>query len=185
MLSARAGTHGGIKLGNTTLVDYGIQTEESDLRVHVCVSVGAVYVYQTSDGVKAVESGLWRKVPVYTGTLKTAEGFLVPPDRIEGCNMKQIPEDIGIVFYKHDNTSEKGRKALEVVRSMMRRGLMPIPLMAREIDDTEMQIQGTDIIATSDANVQVKCDWRGGHKELGGTGNLFLQVSECNPLGMH
>jgi hypothetical protein len=41
-----------VALQNTKLVDYGIQTEESDLRAHVCVNARQVYVYPTKKGVE-------------------------------------------------------------------------------------------------------------------------------------
>ncbi len=37
----------------------------------------------------------------------------------------------------------------------------------------------------NDLHTQVKCDFDGGRKELGGTGNLFLQVKEANPFKLY
>jgi hypothetical protein len=48
-----------------------------------------------------------------------------------------------------------------------------------------VQIDGDDIVVLTGANrvhIQVKCDYPGGDKALGGTGNLYLQVAERNPL---
>ena len=43
----------------------------------------------------------------------------------------------------------------------------------------------TDLLVTASLRIQVKCDYRGGPRELGGSGNLFLQTHECNPLRRH
>jgi hypothetical protein len=44
-----------------------------------------------------------------------------------------------------------------------------------------MQFEGLDIVVATRVRIQVKLDFRGGERELGGTGNLFLQTAECNP----
>lgn len=182
------GTFGVMKLGNTQLVNYGIQSEESDIRAHVSIATRHVYIYSTKLGLGIIaQPNGYRLVPVYTGNIQTAKGYLVPPGDIPGCEHVSIPDDVfvDVKFSIRDNTSEKGRKAVLVVRQMLKRGLLPIDLKVEEIDDEAIQISGTDIIVSTKVKIQVKCDWKAGHRELGGTGNLFLQVAECNPLGMH
>jgi len=200
--------YGETKLGNTDLVDYGIQNEESDLRIHVSPATKSIYVYDTINGVDAVvcdSANGNRKVKVRTqmkdefgdpivdrtgAPLKvvTAEGYLVPPHDIYGCHRIDIPDDVlnTANFRFHDSTTQKGNKAVVVVKKMLNRGLIPLtPDDVDEISDEEMQVSGVDISISSKAKIQVKCDWKAGPKEYGGTGNLFLQVSECNPLNQH
>jgi hypothetical protein len=93
-----------------------------------------------------------------------------------------------MVFDEAADTSDKGRKAVELVAAMIRNGLFPLPYAVGQLDSDpakDMQINGDDIIVDLGANrvhIQVKCDFRGGDKALGGTGNLYLQVAERNPL---
>jgi len=123
----------------------------------------------------------------------TARGYLVPPMDIPGCVALSLAgrvwEHLG--FSEQMSLSAKGTAATRLVRQMIRCGLFPLPVPADEIADIDLQISGADIIIHPpalrgrDVIVQVKCDYPGGEKELGGTGNLFLQVSECNPFGIH
>jgi hypothetical protein len=83
----------------------------------------------------------------------------------------------------HESTGTKGQKAVYVVHEMLKRGLIPIKQNIETITEQDMQISGTDIIVHSNIRIQVKCDWKAGTKELGGTGNLFIQTAECNPFG--
>jgi hypothetical protein len=178
--------------GNLELVDYGIQTEESQIRVHVCPLAERVYVYPTECGVKAVKSGLYRKSPGYQDGVQvpTAMGYVVPPDEIEKCIGISFRPSVwrALQFSEDDTLTEKGRKAVHLIMEMLREGLFPIGALGQEITAKDVQIKGTDIIikagaiAQRDLIIQVKCDYRGGPKELGGTGNLFLQVAECNPF---
>lgn len=177
------------------LVEYGIQNEGSHVRVHVCPTVRRVYVFPTECGKMAIETLKYQKKhgfqPGYEGP--TAEGYPVPPEDIERCVeicLRDTSWD-SISFSLDDSTEEKGNKAVKLVKAMLRNGLLPLPAEGREVKDKDMQIQGTDILIKANSlyheeiRVQVKCDYPGGRKELGGTGNLFLQVAECNPFGLH
>jgi hypothetical protein len=53
------------------------------------------------------------------------------------------------------------------------------------ISSKSMQIDGSDIVVSNRVHIQVKCDFDAGQKLLGGTGNLFIQESECNPFRFH
>ena len=74
---------------------------------------------------------------------------------------------------------------------MVLNGLLPIPAIADNVREIDVQLLGGDVIIKPNAIrkdeivIQVKCDYDGGERELGGTGNLFLQVAESNPLGIH
>lgn len=169
---------------NLVLVDYGIQNERSDLRLHVCFLVKRIYVYQTRFGVEAVESGRYIQRPVYINGKLTAEGYLVPPMDIKSCIECEPKAYLWEVVSMNPKmtTSEKGRAAVSIAAEALRRGLVPIPVLIDEVTDYDTQIGGTDIIVHGGSKIQVKCDYRGGRKELGGTGNLFLQVAERNIL---
>lgn len=123
----------------------------------------------------------------------TAEGFLVPPNKIPGCYATEIPSDLYATanWSEQDSTTEKGHKAVVTVRNLLLCGLLPLPLTAGikaksvEITERDIDINGTDIDIFAKVRMQIKCDYRGGPKELGGTGNLFLQVAESNPFARH
>jgi len=182
-------------LGNTALVDYGIQTEKSHIRAHVCPKARRVYVYPTPNGIEAIESGAYISRPGYQSgiSMPTSLGYLVPPFDIAECVALAIRPDAWdyLNFSDEDSLTDKGNKAVRLVKGMLKRGLFPIPAIGTEITDRDLQVDGTDIIIRAgairqqDIVIQVKCDFPGGERDLGGTGNLFLQIAECNPLGIH
>jgi hypothetical protein len=109
---------------------------------------------------------------------------LVPPQDIKECKGIVIPErwiqEVG--FKKNDTPTEKGNKAIEIVMKLLKGGWFPLSLFPQVITDMDMQIEGTDLIVRAERRIQVKCDYDGGPKTYGGTGNLFLQIAECNPF---
>jgi hypothetical protein len=88
-------------------------------------------------------------------------------------------------FNNQQGTSDKGASAEYVVKEMVKRGIIPLVLDTTSDEDYDSQLLGSDILVKFADGIQAKCDWRGGHREHGGTGNLFLQTDECNPLGQH
>lgn len=172
-----------------TLFPYGIQTEESDLRAHVCPKVRRVYVYPTPCGVKALGNGHER--PGYQPGVDgaTANGRCVKPFDIERCVELRMNERAWEYcrFSPDDDTSSKGNKAVLLVSAMLKAGLFPLPFGAL-VDSgvaKSIQIKGDDIYvwtAKQRLRIQVKCDFRGGDASLGGTGFLYLQTAERNPL---
>jgi len=171
-----------MKIGNTKLIESGIRTERSHIRAHVCPRIRRVYVFKTSLGIQAIDSGSYPLKAVRTGEIVTAMGYLVPP-HVLGCSVIDIPED---VFYEadfdwKDNTSEKGRKATFVIKRLIEQGLFPMRFTVQEINERMMQISGIDVTMQDNMKIQVKMDYNGGDKRLGGTGNLYLQTAECNP----
>lgn len=187
-----AGTVGATRTHNTKLVDYGIQNEGSHIRAHVCPTARRVYVYPTESGVEAVKSGQYRKEPGYQEgvTAPTALGYLVPPFDLRRCVALSFNGNVwdSLDLQKGSTTTQKGNTAVRLVVQMLKGGLFPISVPAYEITDKDLQIKGADVIVKGgsitkdDIVIQVKCDFDGGEKELGGTGNLYLQVAECNPL---
>lgn len=124
----------------------------------------------------------------YQKEIKTAEGYLVP------CEIPELTA-IDVPYMKSDkfknkcdsgaDTSEKGEWAVKIVKDQLKKGKIPLRFDVDEVKEKNMQIQGKDIIAIGAFSMQVKCDWRAGPREKGGTGNLFIQISECNPHGKH
>lgn len=170
-------------VGNTSLIKYGIEEEESDIRAHVSVIGGVVYVYPTGDGIKAIKKGIYKKLPVWTNGIQTAEGYVVPPQDIPHCRTVELPEFViqAAHFNEYDGTSLKGQKAVFVVKWLLKAGMFPLWLSSEIIEDHEMQVKGTDILVRLDTRIQVKCDYNAGDR-IGCTGNLFIQIAECNPF---
>jgi hypothetical protein len=116
-----------------------------------------------------------------------AIGYPIPPSQIVGHRKISVPKDIldRVDLRETDDTSTKGDKAILVAKEMIERGLVLNGEGRRKVEivtDKRRQIQGKDLIVDEKWSIQVKCDWKAGPK---GTGNLFLQIAECNPEGAH
>lgn len=165
------------------LVEYGIQNEQSDYRIHVAFCCGLAFAFPTAAAVRALAG---RDYPQFqagqSGTNRiTGAGFKVPPEDIPGCQEIEIPDDL-LVSYPcaHDDSPPvKGRQAVNIAIGLLRRGLVLLPLLSREVEDADIQIQGVNLIITSRLRLQVKCDWWAAR-----TG-LRLQTAERNPFGYH
>lgn len=173
------------------LIKYGIYNEGSDIRAHVCPIAGKVYVFETAEGVKAIDERKHRlaKVPNFIDGKRViaALGYLVPPDDINGIKVIPASDVIDSVgFRSDDNTSTKGRKGVEVVAILLASGRFPLWIRdPEEVTGRTLQISGTDIIVNAQIKIQVKADVPGGAKKHGGTGNLFLQTHERNYMKAH
>ena len=174
------------------LINHGIHNEESQLRVHVCPLVRRIYVFPTQCGIDALDKGI-PKNGYQTGIdYPTAYGKCVPPFAIKKCVALQVNPSVWEYwkFKETESTSEKGEKAAKLIKAMILEGMFPLPIAVGARDELPMSIdiKGTDILVFIKGGIirlQVKCDYRGGEKELGGTGNLYLQTAECNPLQKH
>lgn len=169
------------------LREHGIQTEESDYRIHVgfkrmrFFDPHMIYVFPTSAGRDALNSSLAK--PFEAGQVGvngiTGKGVKVPWSAIGDCREIKIPSDIYYAaHYDHEaDTSAKGASAVFVVKEMMKRGLISFPILTQEVSDKDMQIRGTDLTVTScNLKIQIKCDaWA---SDFG----IRLQTSECNPM---
>jgi len=168
------------------LYDYGIQNEQSDIRAHVSVVNKAIYVFQTSLGIEAIKRHNPREVfatqPGIEGP--TARGWLVKIQWIKDLRQllyyswKYWP-----FFSESMSTSDKGALAVKCVCDCMKIGKFPFWIDASEENRADVQIVGVDIVVSCKKRVQVKCDWHSG--PIPGTGNLFLQSAERNPLKRH
>lgn len=173
-----------VKPANTKLIDYGIQNDRSHYRAHVAYLVQYVYIFPTESGRLALERNTYREASVTTAGIETAKGFPVPISHIERLQEVLIPRDVYDRFSieNYMSTGEKGRRATYIVADMLRSGLIALPVNVNLAESKALQISGTDILIASQLHIQVKCDYRGGNRQYGGTGNLFIQTSECNPF---
>ena len=80
------------------LVDYGIQNDESQFRVHICFNARNVYVYPTQEAKNFLEENKesYRCVPAYQPGYKkpTAMGYLVPINDIPFCDEIEMPSEV-------------------------------------------------------------------------------------------
>jgi hypothetical protein len=74
------------------------------------------------------------------------------------------------------DTSEKGRIAEDIFEEMLKQRKRDY---IRYPQDSQEQVDGIDFLVGKH-KVQVKFDGPGGSKELGGSGNIFEQMSEIN-----
>lgn len=177
-------------IGNVKIVEYGIQTEDSDWRAHVCVNAGKVYVFPTKLAVQFIRKGNYRLVAVNTRIggreILTAHGHLIPAlslPRVVPVSARSIIDRAH--FNDEDSTTIKGEKAVDVVQTLLRIGWFPLPWDTSIVEDIGMQRGGLDIVVSGSHKIQVKCDYEGGEPVKSSprvTGNLFLQIDECNPL---
>jgi len=162
------------------LFEYGIHTEQSDVRAHVSVCNKTLYIFPTKNGVAAIEKHCPPLADAGQNGVKgrTANGWLTKIEWIEDIRKLTFASWDGWDRFKPDlSTSEKGKLAVECVIQLMKIGRFPFWLDATEDERENIQVSGTDILIFCRKKVQVKCDWR-----IGETGNLFLQRAERNPL---
>jgi hypothetical protein len=171
------------------LVPYGIQNDTSDIRAHVCFGEGAVYVYKTTDGLAAINTGKYQMRPATQSGVNyaTAQGYLVPPMDIPNCQAIPLPDawktSLARKVTKNDSPRVKGQWAVRVVQELLKSGKIALSATGVDITDKTEQISGGDLFVSANLRMQVKCDWDGGVN--GRTGNLYLQVAERNPFGQH
>jgi hypothetical protein len=173
------------------LFEYGIQLERSDIRVHVSPSTRRLYVFPTAEAQRLLDQR-GADFPAVTATQPgveyvTAIGKLVP------CNDMPLLQVVTLDHYAWWQkfkptyaTSTKGRMAVSIVLWALRNGRLPLWIRdARESASCKVQRSGTDILIWARFRIQVKCDWSAGPVEWGGSGNIFLQEAELNPLKRH
>jgi len=166
------------------LYPYGIYEENSDIRAHVSVKNKTIYIFKTIEGIKAIEKHSPPLVEASQDgiTGRTALGWLVKIEWIEDLQRKRYHSwDKWKIFNKNLSTSEKGKLAVECVLEIMEKGRFPLWIKATEDERKNIQIEGTDILVFCNHRIQVKCDYKCG-EQPNGTGNLFLQKAERNPL---
>jgi len=150
-----------------------------------------VYVYPTKHMLSLLKGKTYKlstaKQPGYDGI--TAEGWIVPitdvPElRILKFNSCSLWKDFGCTQHAI-STTKKGEIACDIVMQLLHLGRFPLWIKSRIKDDKDLQIKGTDIFVDGKWRIQTKCDWLAAPKIDGGTGNLFIQTKELNPLKLH
>lgn len=153
--------------------------DSASYRIHVCPRVGLLYVFPTVNmdwvtGKKAQTE--------YKGRV-TSKGVLVKPADLDATTYS-IPQAIlkrVALASAGMGSSEKGRAAESIVAEMIRQGHLPFSRNVRIVTDRDEQISGIDLWA-GEIPIQVKMDFNGGEKELGGTGNLYIETHSDNFL---
>jgi len=172
---------------NAELFQYGILEENSDIRAHVSVVNRTIYVFPTKNGINAIKDN--DPIVVNAGQEgvigATATGWLVKPEWIEDIRRIKFYSWVGWELCNREmSTNKKGEFAVACVLELMRIGRFPMWMEEEEDKRKDVQIKGTDITVFIKKRIQVKCDYDAGEKPLG-TGYLFLQKSERNPLKRH
>jgi len=172
------------------LFDTPIQLERSDVRMHVSPATKRVLIFRTADAQKLLENfrAEFPEVRAFQDGVSyaTARGMLVPCDRMPNLRIldPKLPDDCWARGFRPDhNTTTKGRRAADLVLWLLDKGRIPLWFRkSDEPDDMNVQRKGTDIVIWARIRIQVKCDWEAGPVNLGGSGNIFLQTAELNPL---
>lgn len=165
------------------LSQYGILEEQSDIRAHVAPGTGFVFIFKTHAILEQLKRTTYRTAPAYQPgvSVATAKGHVVP--------WIEIPDIVPLVvdkatwqrydIKKDESTSVKGTKARDLIQEMLRDGRFPLFAEGIITKDVKLDISGTDILIEGRWRIQTKCDYDAGP---GGTGNLFIQTHESNPL---
>ena len=96
-----------------SLVEYGIQNEESHLRVHVCFDVGKIYVFPTKRAAEDCLSGKFPVAAAKTEGIVTAKGWLAPIAGIRECQGIPIPGDVLRNEEPKDGASHSERRRMK------------------------------------------------------------------------
>ena len=159
------------------LVNYGIQTDESDFRAHVCTLARKVYVYPTASGAAAIARGQYRFVSARQAGQITAEGYLVPPASIPECASYDLAGWLWGMYAIRPSmtTSEKGDQAVGLVRSAIGNGLIVLPLRPRLVREYAAHWAAMEGRNGYDM-VRLPSEWRGAQTERGWLGARRLVV---------
>jgi hypothetical protein len=173
---------------NGDLYKYGIEEEQSDIRAHVSFRGRCVTVFRTEDILRLVTVNEYRHRPACQPGVNgpTAMGYLVP---IVDVDPRYILTSEVCPWDRFNDESldlgQRGKNAVAVVKAAIKNNQFPMWVCGIVETDKEIDIQGTDIVVHARRRIQVKCDWLACPKENGGTGNLFIQTHERNPLKIH
>lgn len=162
----------------------GIRTEDSDIRCHVAPGTRNIFVFKTADAVAAlsITDTKYRRTATQDGVVgPTSIGYAIPWDTIRGIRcVRWTSTEWWLWFNQKQSTSEKGLCAIRVVQQLLRDGRFPF--WCNHVDEEmnrSTQINGTDLVVSGEWRIQVKCDYNAGPH---GTGNIFIQTNERNPL---
>lgn len=168
------------------LYESGIQNESANIRAHVGVLAGKLFIFKRQNAVDIMKDYVC--LPGYQPGVSeaTALGYIVPPNDIEGMAILDIPAHYLEGFHDNLSTSEKGNRAVAIVMDCIAAGKFPFSFNGEFVIDKDIQISGTDIIVKANIRIEVKCDYkasvRKGAPDKRCTGNLYIQIAESNPL---
>lgn len=154
------------------MVSHDPHADAAEIRVHVCVKARRCYVFQV-----ALIPDL-DNYPVHVS--KTSEGRLVPWHHFPKILTRDIPSGWTDGFVK--GADDVGERAEAIVERLIHSVGLPLPGAVYRVDCKRAQIGGTDLSVNRD--IQVKCDFDGGERDRGGTGNLYIETAERNPRGL-
>jgi len=169
---------------NARLVKYGISEEESDIRAHVTLIGRQIVVFPTAEIVRLIGETQYREAtatqPGVNGQI-TARGYVVPITDIQRLAIVRSDKYPWPTQKQYDDMSlsNKGDIAVQAVCAAIRANRFPLWVSADIVSDIELDIRGMDITINARRRIQVKHDWGCWN---GGTGNVFIQTHECNPL---
>lgn len=164
---------------------YGIYEERSDIRAHVSLPGKRITVFKTSDMVALLGCRKYRQIMGYQPGIEypTAKGFIVP---LEDISPQYVLESRKFPWHEYDESKldceAKGQMAVACVISAIKANRFPLWVSGRINGNKELDIEGTDVIVTASRHIQVKYDGLAYPVSQGGSGNLFIQTHECNPL---
>lgn len=167
------------------LVPYGIQTDKSDYRAHVCPRDQAVYVFETSRMASFVGLNIFGKIPARQKGVQgvSGYGYTVPLKCVPWCLGVEIPKDLQIPVERWEtmDTIGKGDSSVDTVKAMVERELIRFgrPSEVHKVPKGSLDAQWLLGDLVVGLRVEVKCDLPGG---MMGTGNLYIQTEEKNPL---
>lgn len=179
--------------GNTVLVKYGIEEENSDHRVHVCGLFNIAYSFKSEEMLEFINANTFKARDVSSYGIVTAKGFLVPIKKASQVGVIKehiLPSYIWTPCNKESSEKNKGIWAVGVAKKSIENNIVTFDssIQTKEINTLVEQINGKDILVVNNKiSVQVKCDLRAcyRHHHENGTGNLFIQTHECNPTKQH
>lgn len=172
------------------MIDHGILTEESTMRVHLSTRTGFIYAYPTAAAREMAESGRWFAFDKTVGDMgeeSTGAGFVVPlwgVPSLHAARWKKLCADHERVLAL--TQSAKGAYAVEKVVLLIEAGYLGFlgRRIERIVTDKATQIRGVDVI-TDKEWLEVKYDEPAGPGAYGGSGKLFIQYAERNPHKSH
>jgi hypothetical protein len=169
------------------MIKYGLEKEKSDIRAHVSCPGKHIIAFRTEDMLCLINNNDFPSVNAYQQNVDyaTAIGLLVPISATKGFSVI-VPStrwdwDRWFSNIEQMKTSEKGRAAVITVKAAIKAGVFPLWPDCYENKNIATDISGTDIIVKANRRIQVKYDHTA-HCGHGGTGNLFIQTHETNPL---
>lgn len=164
-----------------TMPAYGVQSEKSDIHVHVAPGTRLVMAVMTSE----LQMVMWNYPEAVSETFR---GRKVPLGVLNSLRYLQTKPEWWGMFHpsQHwDSPSVKGDKARQLLTQIIDQGWFFVwPHQQKITDEKAWQLDGEDILLKP-LRLQVKCDWIAGPKEKGGSGNIFAQTHETNQFGRY